>query len=205
MTRTPATSSSTSRRQSSTTTINRSHHHDPLNSDIHPRPTGQDGCRYRPCCLTPSTGGFEDHQVHLGFFELRDQRVPSNRVVDQALILGTPASIEMPLGHVNTGVRTLIATRYPTLRMHAHDWQLFGLHGWTRRAEALTEGSRTSFQSSEAKQVWRIDREKRRGAGAVDKWTVQAALEPARLPWTTLRVAHRASLCPLATQPSHHD
>src|SRR6187399_1770131 len=55
MTRTPATSSSTSRRQSSTTTINRSHHHDPLNSDIHPRPTGQDGCRYRPCCLTPST------------------------------------------------------------------------------------------------------------------------------------------------------
>jgi len=69
----------------------------------------------------------------------------------------------------------------------------------------LTEGSRTSFQSSEAKQVWRIDREKRRGAGAVDKWTVRAALEPARLPWTTLRVAHRASLCPLATQPSHHD
>jgi len=35
----------------------------------------------------------------------------------------------------------------------------------------LTEGSRTSFQSSEAKQVWRIDREKRRGAGAVDKWS----------------------------------
>jgi hypothetical protein len=32
---------------------------------------------------------------------------------------------------------------------------------------------------------------------AVDKWTARAALEPAGLPWTTLRVAHRASLCPL--------
>ena len=33
---------------------------------------------------------------------------------------------------------------------------------------------------------------------AVDKWTVRAALETPRWPWTTLRVAHRAGLCPLA-------
>jgi hypothetical protein len=35
----------------------------------------------------------------------------------------------MLLTHVDAGVGPLIAIRYPTLRMHVHDGQLFGLHG----------------------------------------------------------------------------
>jgi hypothetical protein len=35
----------------------------------------------------------------------------------------------MLLAHVDAGVGPLIAIRYPTLRMHVHDGQLFGLHG----------------------------------------------------------------------------
>ena len=56
-------------------------------------------------------------------------RVPSSRVVSQAPVLAYPAGIEMLLGHVITGVRTSIAIRYPTLRMHVHDGQLQGEGG----------------------------------------------------------------------------
>jgi len=55
--------------------------------------------------------------------------------------------------------------------------------------------------NSEGQQVWRTDRETSQRQ-AVDKWTVRALLEPAGLPWTTLRVAHRAHLRPQAPQPS---
>ena len=40
--------------RATTTTILRSQRHDPLADDIHPRPTGHHGCRYRPRCLTLS-------------------------------------------------------------------------------------------------------------------------------------------------------
>ena len=68
-----------------------------------------------------AAGGLEDHQVHLGVLELRDQRVPSSRVIGHALIQRTQADIEMLLAHVDSGVGPLIAIRYPTLRMHVHD------------------------------------------------------------------------------------
>jgi hypothetical protein len=45
---------------------------------------------------------------------------------------------------------------------------------------------------------------RRRTAPGVGLWTngqFQLALEPAGLPWTTLRVDHRASLCPLDHSP----
>jgi hypothetical protein len=37
------------------------------------------------------------------------------------LILRAQANIEMLLGDVDPSVRTSIAIRYPTLRMHVHD------------------------------------------------------------------------------------
>jgi hypothetical protein len=35
----------------------------------------------------------------------------------------------MLLADIDTSVRSLRAVRYPTLQMHVHDRQLFGLHG----------------------------------------------------------------------------
>jgi hypothetical protein len=46
---------------------------------------------------------------------------PSIRVIAHALILRAQVNIEMLLGDVDPSVRTLIAIRYPTLRMHVHD------------------------------------------------------------------------------------
>jgi len=43
----------------------------------------------------------------------------------------------MVFADIDSSVRAITATRYPTLLMHPHDRQLFGLHGWTRRARAL--------------------------------------------------------------------
>src|SRR5664279_986420 len=94
-----------------------------------------------------AAGGFDHHQVDAGVLELRDQLVPPSRVVVDTQLLRTPASIQMLLGNVDAGVRTLIAIRYPALRIDVHHWQLFGLHGWTERADALTKCSIASLAS----------------------------------------------------------
>ena len=86
-----------------------------------------------------AAGGLEHHQVDIGVLEFRDQLVPSSRVIDHTQFQRAQADIEMLLAYVDSGVRPLIAIRYPTLRMHVHDGQLFGLHGWMRRAGALTK------------------------------------------------------------------
>jgi hypothetical protein len=44
----------------------------------------------------------------------------------------------MLLTHIDPGIGPLHATGYPTLQMHVHDRQLFGLHGWREGAGALT-------------------------------------------------------------------
>src|SRR5664279_3495946 len=143
-----------------------------------------------------AAGGFDHHQVDAGVLELRDQLVPPSRVVVDTQLLRTPASIQMLLGNVDAGVRTLIAIRYPALRIDVHHWQLFGLHGWTERADALTKCSIASWRLRGVSGLAHRPRNSPQHQ-AVDKWTARAALEPAGLPWTTLRVAHRASLCPL--------
>src|SRR5215208_5295108 len=51
----------------------------------------------------------------------------------------------MLLGNVDTCVWTAIAIRYPTLRIHVRHRQLFGLHDWRRRADALTGCLPTNF------------------------------------------------------------
>ncbi len=48
------------------------------------------------------------------------------------------ADIEMELAHIDAGIELDRAVRYPTLLMHVHDLQLFGLHEWMKRADALT-------------------------------------------------------------------
>jgi hypothetical protein len=68
-----------------------------------------------------ATGGFKNHQVDRGDLELRDQLVPSIRIIDHTLIGRAHADIEMLLAHVHTSVGPLITIRYPTLRMHVHD------------------------------------------------------------------------------------
>ena len=54
------------------------------------------------------------------------------------------AYIEMQLGYIDTGVGSTDATHYPTLCMHVHDRQLFGLRGWMKGVNALTECSRSN-------------------------------------------------------------
>ena len=68
-----------------------------------------------------ATGGLDDYQVHVGVFEPRDHRVPSIRIIAHTLILRAQANIKMLFGDVDSSVRTPIAIRYPTLRMHVHD------------------------------------------------------------------------------------
>ncbi len=48
------------------------------------------------------------------------------------------ADIEMELAHIDAGIELDRAVHYPTLLMHVHDRQLFGLHEWMKRADALT-------------------------------------------------------------------
>ena len=75
-----------------------------------------------------AAGRLEDHQVHFGFLELRGQLIPSVRAIGHPLLDRAQADIEMLLAHVDTGIGPLITIRYPTLPMHVHDGQLFGLH-----------------------------------------------------------------------------
>src|SRR5258706_2350283 len=81
--------------------------------------------------------GFEYDQIDFGRRQQRDQLVPPRRVVGQAPFVRRTADIEMLLGNVDSGVPTWIALRYPTLRMHVHDWQLFGLHGWRETGQCV--------------------------------------------------------------------
>jgi hypothetical protein len=89
---------------------------------------GVDACHRDACALQRAhqaalvaTGGFKNHQVDRGDLELRDQLVPSIRIIDHTLIGRAHADIEMLLAHVHTSVGPLITIRYPTLRMHVHD------------------------------------------------------------------------------------
>ena len=43
----------------------------------------------------------------------------------------------MLLAHVDAGVGPRPRLRYPTLQMHVHDRQLFGLHGWMRTGRCV--------------------------------------------------------------------
>lgn len=105
----------------------------------------------------------------------------------------------MLLAHVHAGVGPLLAIRYPTLRMHVHDGQLFGLHGSDKTGRCVDRRkANPRTECSKAYRVWRTNRENHRGAGLWTSGQFELALEPARWPWTTLRVAHRTSLCPLA-------
>jgi hypothetical protein len=86
------------------------------------------------------------------------------------------------------------------LRMHVHDGQLFGLHGLDETGrcvdQALTcelDAHRPIRFGAPAHRPRKLPRR-----GAVDSGQFELSLEPARWPWTTLRVAHRARLCPLA-------
>ena len=68
-----------------------------------------------------AAGCLKNHQIDVGVLELRDQLVPSIRIIDHPQIGRAQADIEMLLAHVHTGVGPLITIRYPTLRMHVHD------------------------------------------------------------------------------------
>jgi hypothetical protein len=50
-------------------------------------------------------------------------------VVRHALLRGPNADIEMQLAHIDASIDPHFAVRCPTLLMHVHDRQLFGLHG----------------------------------------------------------------------------
>lgn len=72
------------------------------------------------------------------------------RVVQQGhrpIILGPwlharvcPANTQVVFAHVDAGIAPACSCHYPTLLMHVHDRQLFGLHGLRRRAGALPLG-----------------------------------------------------------------
>jgi hypothetical protein len=70
---------------------------------------------------------------------LRDQLAPSTRLIDQTLLQRAQADIAMLLAHAHTSVGPLIATRYPTVQMHIHDGQLFGLHGWDETGRSIDQ------------------------------------------------------------------
>jgi len=149
-----------------------------------------------------SAAGLHDHQVHLPGPQDGDHLAPSRRVVAKALLEFLAAQIQVLLGHIDTGVGANVAGRYPALWMQVHVWQLFGLHEWDETGQCV---DRELCGELEARGLGRFGAPtaNRWGREAVDKWTVLAALGTAGLPWTTLRVAHRADLCPLAH--SHHD
>jgi hypothetical protein len=68
-----------------------------------------------------AAGGLQDRQIDVGILELRNQLVPSTRVIDHPRLGHAQADIEMLLAHVHASVGPMIAIRYPTLRMHVHD------------------------------------------------------------------------------------
>ena len=59
-------------------------------------------------------------------------------IVGHTSLCTTHADIEVKLAHIDAGVEPDDAIRYPTLLMHVHDRQLFGLHDGMKRADALT-------------------------------------------------------------------
>jgi hypothetical protein len=105
---------------------------------------------------------------------------------------------------VYAGVGPLIATRYPTLRMHVHDGQLFGLHGVDETGrcvdQKLTRELRAhrpiGFGAPTAKPI------AARGCGQVDSSS-----------WRSKRPAGRGQRCVLPTARAsahlttalHHD
>ncbi len=70
--------------------------------------------------------------------EHRGQLTPSVGIVRHTLLRAPKTDIEMELAHIDAGIELDRAVRYPTLLMHVHDRQLFGLHEWMKRADALT-------------------------------------------------------------------
>ena len=109
-------------------------------------------------CAAVAVCLMDNHKVRLALLELRDQRVPSRGIVVDAQGDVEHVHIEVLLADVDSCVRTRRLACYPSLRMHVHHRQLFGLHGWIKRANALTECSITSY-NSEGCLVWRINRE----------------------------------------------
>ena len=159
-------------------------------------------CTHQPALVAP--GGLEHHQVDIVFLEFRDQHVPSSRVIDRTQFQRTQADIEMLLAYVDSDVRPVIAIRYPTLRMHVHDGQLFGLHGLDetgRCVDQLLTGElnahrRIRFGAPTAKTT------EARGCGQVDSSSYRSNRPAGRGQRFALPTARASAHLPTA---SHHD
>jgi len=159
-------------------------------------------CTHQPALVAP--GGLEHHQVDIVFLEFRDQHVPSSRVIDRTQFQSTQADIEMLLAYVDSDVRPVIAIRYPTLRMHVHDGQLFGLHGLdetSRCVDQLLTGElnahrRIRFGAPTAKTT------EARGCGQVDSSSYRSNRSAGRGQRFALPTARASAHLPTA---SHHD